>query len=205
MSNEEASTPEVDPNEVVDQAEQVNYQDQLGAEVGQDGHPEEDAPLEGEVSIEVLQVQLAEAREQLQISEDRTLRVTADIQNARRRAEKDVANAHKYGIEKFVRELLPVIDGLERGLEAVSEEDEALRTAREGMVLTHKIFLDALKKFGVEPVYPEGEPFDPNLHEAVSMQPNPDVEPNSVLAVFQKGYTLSGRLIRPAMVVVAKG
>ena len=166
---------------------------------------EDDVSSTEEVSVEVLQVKLADALSKADAAEEKALRVAADLQNARRRAEKDIENAHKFGVDKFVQELLPVIDGLERGLEAVSEEDEALKTAREGMMLTHKLLLDALKKFNVEALFPEGEPFDPNLHEAVSMQPNPDVEPNSVITVFQKGYTLSGRLIRPAMVVVAKG
>jgi len=222
MSNEEVSNSEVDSEEVVAAAEEVV--EELGDEsaeaiVGEivdeidDGATEEDSETDSaeenvtsdETNVDVLQLQLAETMQKVQAADERALRITADLQNVRRRAEKDVQNAHKYAVDKFVQELLPVIDGLERGLDAVSEEDEALKTAREGMVLTHKLFLDALKKFNVEAIEPLGEPFDPNLHEAVSMQPNPDAEPNSVMTVFQKGYTLSGRLIRPAMVVVAKG
>ena len=222
MSNEETSNSEIDPEESVnegvaiedtvdkdttdeDTTDEVTEQGDSPVDAEADTPADDEAPIEEEVSIEVLQVKLADARGEVEAAEERALRITAGLQNTRRRAEKDIANAHKYGIDKFVLELLPVIDGLERGLEAVSEEDEALKTAREGMLLTHKLLLDALSKFNVEAVYPMGEPFDPNFHEAVSMQPNPDAEPNSVLTVFQKGYTLSGRLVRPAMVVVAKG
>lgn len=211
MSKEETPNSVSEPEEVIESAaggpEEMTSEgaekDELDCVEGE--VVEDDVSSTEEVSVEVLQVKLADALSKADAAEEKALRVAADLQNARRRAEKDIENAHKFGVDKFVQELLPVIDGLERGLEAVSEEDEALKTAREGMMLTHKLLLDALKKFNVEALFPEGEPFDPNLHEAVSMQPNPDVEPNSVITVFQKGYTLSGRLIRPAMVVVAKG
>ena len=140
--------------------------------------------------LEALQEELNKAREDV-------LRSQAEMQNLRRRTERDVANAHKFALEKFVGELLPVVDNLERALTAFEDGDE-------GIELTLKSFLDVLKRFQVEPVAPEGEPFDPELHQAMSMVPNPDMENNTVMDVFQKGYTLNGRLVRPAMVVVVK-
>ncbi len=131
------------------------------------------------------------------------LRAQAETQNARRRAEQDVEKARKFALEKFVVELLPVADNLERAIAAGDSEDGAQKMVLEGVALTHKSLLDSLKKFKVEAVDPFGEPFDPQLHQAMSMVPNPDVEPNTVLTVFQKGYTLNGRLVRPAMVVVS--
>ncbi|MDM3871323.1 nucleotide exchange factor GrpE [Porticoccus sp. W117] len=136
-------------------------------------------------------------QEQLDKAREDVLRAQAEMQNLRRRTERDVANAHKFALEKFVGDLLLVVDNLERALEAFEDGDE-------GIELTLKSFLDVLKRFQVEQVAPEGEPFDPELHQAMSMVPNPDMENNTVMEVFQKGYTLNGRLVRPAMVVVVK-
>lgn len=136
---------------------------------------------------------------------DQALRAQAEIQNIQRRAERDVQNAHKYALEKFAGELLAVVDNLERAIEAADPANESAKALREGVVLTHKLFGDVLTKFAVVAVNPVGEPFNPELHQAVSMQPAANAEPNSVTAVLQKGYTLSGRLLRPAMVVVAAG
>ncbi len=147
--------------------------------------------------VEELEAQLAEAQEQ-------SLRAAAEAQNARRRAEQDVEKAHKFGLEKFVNGLLPVVDNLERALDAASAEGADPSALNEGVELTLKSFIDALKSHKVEPVAPEGEPFDPQLHQAISAIESPDAEPNTVLNVVQKGYTLHGRLVRPAMVVVAK-
>lgn len=133
---------------------------------------------------------------------DVQLRAQADVQNAQRRAERDVTNAHKFALEKFANGLLDVVDNLERALD-VTPEDEANKAFRDGIVLTHKSFIDTLKRFGVEQVNPVGEPFNAEFHQAISMVPSPTAEPNSVLNVLAKGYTLSGRLLRPAMVVVA--
>lgn len=151
-----------------------------------------------QTQIEQLQQQLAEAREQ-------TLRAAAEAQNVRRRAEKDVENAHKYALEKFANAILPVCDNLERALESADRGSEAVKPLIEGVELTHRSLLDALKKCQIEQIDPLGAPFDPQFHEAVSMVDNPAAEPNSVLHVMQKGFTLSGRLLRAAMVVVAKG
>jgi molecular chaperone GrpE len=146
---------------------------------------------------EQLQQQVAEANDQV-------LRVQAEMQNVRRRVERDVENAHKYALDKFSADLLPVVDNLERALSSISADDESQKAVAEGIELTLKSFVDVLARFKIEPVDPAGQPFDANLHQAVSMVPNPDLEPNTVMDVFQKGYTLNGRLIRPAMVIVSK-
>ena len=132
------------------------------------------------------------------------MRAQAEAQNARRRAEQDVEKARKFALERFAGALLPVVDNLERALESTADGSDEIKPIADGVELTLKSLLDALKTFNIEPVDPAGEPFDPQLHQAMSMIENPDVEPNSVLQVMQKGYTLSGRLIRPAMVLVSK-
>lgn len=146
--------------------------------------------------VQVLRDEITDLKEQ-------ALRAQAEVQNARRRSEQDVEKARKFALEKFVNELLPVADNLERAIAAGDPEDEAQKAVLEGVSLTHKSLVDTLKKFQVESIDPEGEPFDPQLHQAMSMVPSPDVEPNTVLNVFQKGYSLNGRLVRPAMVVVS--
>ncbi|GGU58170.1 protein GrpE [Pseudomonas laurentiana] len=142
--------------------------------------------------------------EQLAAAQDQSLRAAADLQNIRRRAEQDIEKAHKFALEKFAGDLLPVIDSLERGLELSSAEDENIRPMREGIELTLKMFHDTLKRFNLEAIDPHGEPFNAEHHQAMAMQESAEVEPNSVLKVFQKGYQLNGRLLRPAMVVVSK-
>ena len=143
--------------------------------------------------------------EQLAAAQDQSLRVAADLQNVRRRAEQDVEKAHKFGLEKFAGDLLPIIDSLERGLELSNPDDENIRPMREGIELTLKMFQDTLKRYQLEAIDPAGgEPFNAEHHQAMAMQESHDLEPNSVLKVFQKGYQLNGRLLRPAMVVVSK-
>lgn len=159
---------------------------------------------QGEVTIESLQAQLATLAAAYEAAKDQSLRTQAEAQNIRRRAEQDVEKAHKFGLERIVSDLLPVVDNLERALASIDANDEALKAAAEGIQLTHKTFVDALARHQVLVVDPVGAPFDPNLHQAVSAIPNPDVEPNTVLNCFQRGYTLHGRLVRPAMVVVSK-
>lgn len=146
----------------------------------------------------------AQLEEQVAVARDAALRAQADAQNVKRRAEQDVEKARKFALEQFSRELLPVVDNLERALESAAGDNEAIKPIAEGVELTLKSFLDALRKFNIEAVDPQGEPFDPNLHQAMSMVENSEVEPNSVIAVMQKGYTLNGRLLRPAMVMVSK-
>ena len=147
--------------------------------------------------IAQLQVDAAEAR-------DAGLRAQADAQNVKRRAELDVEKARKFALEQFSKELLPVMDNLERALEAAPANEELVRPIAEGVELTLKSFADAMKKFKIEVVDPLGEPFDPQFHQAMSMVENPEVEPNTVTLVMQKGYVLNDRLLRPAMVMVSK-
>lgn len=151
---------------------------------------------QGAVDIEALQQEIATLK-------DDVLRAQAETQNVRRRAEADVEKAHKFSTEKFARELLEVADNLERTI-AASPDEEVVKPFLEGVQMTQKNFLDTLKKFKVEPIDPEGHPFDPDLHQAISMVDAPDAEPNTVLNVVQKGYTIHERLLRPAMVVVSK-
>lgn len=132
------------------------------------------------------------------------LRAQAEIQNVRRRAERDVANAHRFAVEKFAAEVITVADALERALGSLDPDDESLKTAREGTELTLKVLLDVFGRFNIEQVNPEGETFNPELHEAMAMVPQPGARPNSVIDVLEKGYTLNGRLLRPAKVAVAK-
>lgn len=186
----------VQPDEAV-QAEEVLNETEAGSEGISNEEIEQELLEEEQVSeTEQLQQQVADAN-------DNVLRIQAEMQNMRRRAERDVENAHKFALDKFSADLLPVVDNLERALSAINAEDESQKAIAEGIELTLKSFLDVLVRFKIEAVDPAGEPFDANLHQAVSMVPNPDMEPNTVMDVFQKGYTLNGRLIRPAMVVVS--
>jgi len=168
---------------------------------------EQDAP-EGEQpadEINRLQEQLEAAEAAAGMARDELLRVQAEMQNLRRRTEQDIEKAHKFGQEKFSTELLAVMDNLERSAAAAeASEDEAVQAIKEGVELTLKGFMDCFTRFNIEAVDPLGEPFDPQLHQAMSIQESPDAEPNSVIAVMQKGYTLHGRVIRPAMVMVSK-
>ncbi len=147
---------------------------------------------------------IAALEEELAKTRDQALYAQAEMMNIKRRAEQDVEKAHKFALDKFVSELIPVVESLEKGIENAEQDEGQHETMLEGMRLTLKQLLDALAKFKVEQVDPVGQPFDPNFHQAISMVPNPDMEPNTVMEVFQKGYTLHGRVIRPAMVVVAK-
>ena len=175
--------------------------------------PIEDAAVQAEkINAEIIEEllgddQLTEAenlQEQVSSANDQVLRVQAEMQNMRRRAERDVENAHKFALDKFSAELLPVVDNLERALGTIDASDEAQQPVSKGLELTLKSFFDVLARFKIKAIDPAGQPFDADLHQAVSMVPNADLEPNTVMDVFQKGYTLNGRLVRPAMVVVSK-
>lgn len=135
---------------------------------------------------------------------DQCLRLQADIDNLRRRSERDLANAHKFALERFAQELLPVRDSLEMGLAAFDGETDDTGKLREGVDLTLQMMTGVLGKFGIQEVDPQDERFDPDFHQAMSMQEREDVEPNTVVTVVQKGYLLNDRLIRPAMVIVSK-
>ena len=145
-----------------------------------------------------------DSSEELTKVKDQLLRTFAEMENVRRRAQRDVENAHKFAVEKLLSDLLPVVDSLEKAEEAAKTTDNADSMA-EGISLSLKLFVSTLEKSGIAIVDPLGEPFDPQLHEAMAMVPNPDAEPNSVMDVMQRGYTLNGRLVRAAKVVVVKG
>ena len=148
--------------------------------------------------------QLTECQKKVQENWDKALRATAELDNAQKRAIRDVEHAHKYALEGFLKSLLPVVDSLERGLEATGK-DSAIQTLREGMELTLKLLLDTLKKYHIEPINPINEAFDPAHHEALTTQPSDKVPAHMVISVVQKGYTLHGRLLRAAQVIVSKG
>lgn len=145
--------------------------------------------------------ELAALQQELTAARDQVLRANAEMQNVRRRAEQDVEKAHKFALERFAGELLSVVDNLERALAAIPVEEQ---TNREGVELTFKSLLGVLEKQGVLLINPHGEPFNPEHHQAIAMLDVPDAAPHSVVEVMQKGYSLNGRLLRPAMVAVAK-
>ncbi|AOV96111.1 nucleotide exchange factor GrpE [Edwardsiella hoshinae] len=152
---------------------------------------------------------IAELEAQLKAMGDKErdimLRARAEMDNIRRRAEQDVEKAHKFALEKFSSELLPVIDNLERALDVADKSNSELVSMIEGVELTLKSLLDVVRKFGVEQVAEVNVPFNPEIHQAMTMLPSEEHAPNQVMMVMQKGYTLNGRLIRPAMVAVSKG
>lgn len=156
-------------------------------------------------SFSALEEKVREAEEKAAENWDKAVRAMSELENTRRRAEKDIANAHKFSVEKFAKELLPILDSLEQALLA-AEKDEASASGalKEGVELTLKMFQTSLEKFQVQVIDPKGESFDPNLHEAMSMVPTAEFKANTVVDVFQKGYTLHGRVMRPARVVIAK-
>jgi molecular chaperone GrpE len=154
--------------------------------------------------VAALQAEIAALKNDVAVAQEQAVRASAEAQNIRRRAEQDVEKAHKFALEKFVADMLPVADNLERSLEAASGQQDNMESVLEGVELTLKSMVDALKRHKVESLNPHGEPFDPQFHQAMSMVPDPNVEPNTVINVFQRGYTLNGRLVRPAMVVVSK-
>lgn len=152
-----------------------------------------------------MQNEISRLQDEVSLAKDQFLRATAEVQNIKRRAQLDVEKAHKFALDKFVESLLPVVDSLELGLKNAADTDDANTGMREGMELTLKLMIDTLAKNGVEQLNPIGEPLDPNYHQAITMLPNPEMEPNTVMDVVQKGYTLNGRCVRPAMVVVVAG
>ena len=148
---------------------------------------------------------LAEAQNQVAALKDQALRAQAEMENVRRRAARDVEHAHKFALDKFAADLLPVIDSLEKALEATEASGaDGVDALVEGVELSLKLFLSSCEKAGMSQLDPLGEPFNPEEHEAMAMVPNPDAEPNSVMEVMQKGYTLNGRLVRAAKVIVVK-
>ncbi|MCH4564270.1 MULTISPECIES: nucleotide exchange factor GrpE [Halomonas] len=189
---EEEAEPQPREGELEDAIEGAEEAEQVAREAESSDNPE----------AEVLAARVEELEQSVAEAKDQALRAAAEAQNVRRRAEQEAEKARKFALEKFVRELLPVVDSLEKALEAMGED--ATEAHREGVSMTLKMQHDVLGKFGVEVVEPHGEPFDPQYHEAMAMVPNPELEPNTVMEVMQKGYLLNGRLVRPAMVVVSQ-
>ena len=157
-----------------------------------------------EEAIAQLQTELEQANQKAQDNWDKALRIQAEMENLKRRTQKDLDDTRKYAVERFAKELITVVDSLELGLQAISGDSDEVQKFREGSELTLKQFEAAFAKANIETLNPLGQPFNPEHHQAMAMQPSVDVAPNSVLTVFQKGYLLNGRLLRPAMVVVAK-
>ena len=187
-------------------------EDPAAAAAGQDEQleaVEREPESAAEWTLEEALARLSDAETEYRQAQDKLLRVQAEMQNLRRRTEQDIEKAHKFGQEKFSGELLVVMDNLERAVAAAGDhgdgdqENNLVKAIHEGVNLTLKSFADCFARFQIEAVDPEGEPFDPALHQAMSIQENSRVEPNTVIAVMQKGYTLHGRVLRPAMVVVS--
>ena len=174
------------PDEAIDDAQEETPEVEVAAEVAEEAAEPED--------------ELAAAQAKADENWERYVRAAAELDNVRKRASRDVENAHKYALERFGKELLAVKDTLEMGL---AVEDASVESLLEGSNATLKLLATTLERFGIAEVDPAGDPFDPELHEAISMQPSDSVEPGSVASVVQKGYTLNGRLLRPAMVIVA--
>lgn len=194
MSSKEQKTPDGQaPDEIImDQHEEVEAVESDASAEQVDSRDEKIANLEA---------QLVEAQTR---ERDGVLRIKAEMENLRRRTELDVEKAHKFALEKFVNELLPVIDSLERALEVADKDNAEMASMVEGIELTLKSMLDVVKKFGVEVIADTNVPLDPNVHQAIAMVESEDVTAGNVLGVMQKGFTLNGRTIRAAMVTVAK-
>ncbi|MEV3844186.1 nucleotide exchange factor GrpE [Aeromonas veronii] len=188
----------------------MNHEEQKVEAMEQvEAQPVEPTDVDSEVTAE--QARIAELEAQLETAiqkaaeeRERALRTAAEMENLRRRTDLDVEKAHKFALEKFANELLPVLDNLERAIELADKENEALKPMIEGVELTLKSMQSGVAKFGLVALDPINQPFDPNAHQAMSMVPSADVAPNTVIAVMQKGYDLNGRVIRPAMVMIAK-
>jgi len=188
----------------------MNHEEQKVETMEQvEAQPVEPTDVDSEVTAE--QARIAELEAELETAiqkaaeeRERALRTAAEMENLRRRTELDVEKAHKFALEKFAGELLPVLDNLERAIELADKENDALKPMIEGVELTLKSMQSGVAKFGLVALDPLNQPFDPNAHQAMSMVPSADVAPNTVIAVMQKGYDLNGRVIRPAMVMIAK-
>jgi molecular chaperone GrpE len=157
-----------------------------------------------ETQVEVLQAALLEAEAKIDAQKDSVIRAKAEADNARKRSIQEVDKARKFALEKFAGELLPVLDNLERALQVPNADDEAVKPLIAGVEMTMKLFLSTIEKFDLNVVDPQGQSFNPDLHQAMAMQPAEGVAPNTVISVMQKGYTLNGRLLRPALVMVSK-
>jgi molecular chaperone GrpE len=189
-----------------EQSEHIDQNSVMAAEEPDAGATPSDSAAETEelkFNVDELQQELEEARAKSEDNWNKLLRTQAELENHRKRSRREIENAHKYAIEKFAAELLPVKDSLELGLTHTGEQADAQKL-HEGMALTLKMLSQVMEKFNIEEVNPQGQPFDPERHQAMTVQENAELEPNSVISVMQKGYVLNGRLLRPAMVIVSK-
>ena len=198
MSNEENKIKDEELQQQAEQEAEV-----VGTEADIEWNEEAEID-EQEAKIAQLEAALLASEAKIQEQQDGVLRAKAEVENMRRRTETEIDKARKYALNKFAEELLPVIDNLERAIQAADTENEAVKPLLEGVELTHKTFVDTVSKFGLKEINPEGEAFNPELHQAMSIQESPDHESNTVMFVMQKGYELNGRVVRPAMVMVAK-
>lgn len=189
-----------------EQEQKTNVNEKAVEEIQQANDPQSADPLEEAIArVQELEEQLkAQVEETAKKEQDLLLRTRAEIDNIRRRTEQDIEKAHKFALEKFSKDILNTIDNLERALATpANTEDESVKALFDGVQLTLKELLSTVARFGVEPVGAVGEIFNPDLHQAISMQPAEGIESNHITAVLQKGYILNGRVIRPAMVMVA--
>ena len=193
-------------NEVEVNAEQLADDIVKQAEQQVEEHQDKTAEAISEEQEKINELELALATTQSTVADqkDSVVRAKAEVDNIRRRAAQDVEKARKFALEKFAGEMLTTVDNLERALQSIDKDDENNKAITEGVELTLQGLITSLDKFGVKAINPQDQPFNPDLHQAMSMQEVPDVAPNTVIAVMQKGYELNGRLIRPAMVMVSK-
>lgn len=197
MSNESSKAQEPQIEETIDS--------QMETEVVEDPASLMDELTQANFRVEELEQALSAAEAKVEEQKDSVIRAAAEVDNVRRRAAMDVEKAHKFALEKFANELLPVIDNMERALQGTNAEDEATKAIYEGVELTLKSFTSAVEKFGLTQVDPQGEAFNPDHHQAIGMQPSAEFPANTVMLVMQKGYMLNERLLRPAMVMVSQG
>lgn len=205
MSNEENKVKQDDLQQEAVEQQQAEA-DVVGNDADIDWNEEQvEQELDGfDAKIAQLEAALLTSEAKVKEQQDSVLRAKAEVENMRRRSEQEVDKARKFALGRFAEELLPVIDNLERAITAADAENEAVKPLLEGIELTHKTFVDTIDKFGLKVINPEGEAFNPEFHQAMSIQESPDHESNTVMFVMQKGYELNGRVIRPAMVMVAK-
>lgn len=202
MSNEENKVNQEELHTQEAEAKQADA-DVVGSDADVEWNEESEQDIQ-ESKIAQLEAALLASESKVKEQQDAVLRAKADVENMRRRTEQEIDKARKYALNKFAEELLPVIDNLERAIAAADTDNEAVKPIVEGVELTHKTFVDVVAKFGLKEINPEGEAFNPELHQAMSIQESADHEPNTVMFVMQKGYELNGRVIRPAMVMVSK-
>ncbi|ENM3825121.1 nucleotide exchange factor GrpE [Vibrio cholerae] len=200
MSNEEIKNKD----EQLQQDAVETEAEVVGTDADIDWNQAADAIDEKEAKIAQLEAALLVSEERVKEQQDSVLRARAEVENMRRRSEQEVDKARKFALSRFAEELLPVIDNLERAIQAADGEVEAIKPLLEGVELTHKTFVDTIAKFGLKEINPHGEAFNPEFHQAMSIQESAEHEPNTVMFVMQKGYELNGRVLRPAMVMVSK-